>query len=306
MLIAEDDERQAELLRQYLRAAGHRVAVVHDGRSAPAARQRPPESVTLAAMGGVIGTLLGLVASAGYAGYHQCTYVAVIRGGPNGLTVHPPRQRWRWRPSAPIGADSVVHVSADTPQRLPDAGDIVGEPPSVRVEASLECADQVPGVSIAMRSVTPTGRSDGSRTGCATVSTRLPVFHRRPVQGGPAVGRGDRDGRTVGRRLTVCEIVATFRAGNPDAGTGSRGTHAAKPGGEELMDDALVAYNAGRVDGAAGDRDPQIAEDPEVGADYRIGLLDGRIAAFHLIAEVRRILGVEGSLFDRPDDVTGA
>ncbi|MBB4750749.1 hypothetical protein [Actinoplanes lobatus] len=70
------------------------------------------------------------------------------------------------------------------------------------------------------------------------------------------------------------------------------------------MDDALVAYNAGRVDGAAGYRDPQVAEDPEVGADYRIGLLDGRIAAFHLIAEVRRILGAEGSLFDRPDDVT--
>ncbi|GAA1610048.1 hypothetical protein [Actinoplanes couchii] len=64
------------------------------------------------------------------------------------------------------------------------------------------------------------------------------------------------------------------------------------------MDDALVAYNAGRVDGAAGFRDPQIAEDPEVGADYRIGLLDGRIAAFHLNRELRGILG--------PDDVTGA
>ena len=72
------------------------------------------------------------------------------------------------------------------------------------------------------------------------------------------------------------------------------------------MDDALVAYNAGRVDGAAGLRDPQIAEDPEVGADYRVGLLDGRIAAFHHIAEIRRILGVEGSLFDGPDDVSGA
>ena len=72
------------------------------------------------------------------------------------------------------------------------------------------------------------------------------------------------------------------------------------------MDDALVAYNSGRVDGAAGYRDPQIAEDPEIGADYRIGLLDGRIAAFHLMAEVRRILGVEGPLFERPDDVTGS
>ncbi|GIF14678.1 hypothetical protein Ate01nite_47100 [Actinoplanes teichomyceticus] len=68
------------------------------------------------------------------------------------------------------------------------------------------------------------------------------------------------------------------------------------------MDDALVAYNAGRVDGAAGYRDPQIAGDPEVGADYRIGLLDGRVAAYHLISEVRRILGVTGSLFAEPDE----
>ena len=68
------------------------------------------------------------------------------------------------------------------------------------------------------------------------------------------------------------------------------------------MDDALVAYNAGRVDGAAGFRDPQVAEDPELGPDYRIGLLDGRITAFHLIKEVRGILGVTGSFFDQPDD----
>ena len=68
------------------------------------------------------------------------------------------------------------------------------------------------------------------------------------------------------------------------------------------MDDALVAYNSGRVDGAAGHRDPQIAEDAEVGADYRIGLLDGRIAAYHLINEVRDILGVTGSLFEPPED----
>ena len=71
------------------------------------------------------------------------------------------------------------------------------------------------------------------------------------------------------------------------------------------MDEALVAYNAGRVDGAAGYRDPQIAGDPELGADYRIGLLDGRIAAFHLTTELRKVLGVEGSLFDRPDDAPG-
>ncbi len=67
-----------------------------------------------------------------------------------------------------------------------------------------------------------------------------------------------------------------------------------------------MTYNAGRVDGAAGFRDAQIAEDPEVGADYRVGLLDGRIAAFHLIKELRGILGVEGSLFDGPDDLTGS
>jgi hypothetical protein len=68
------------------------------------------------------------------------------------------------------------------------------------------------------------------------------------------------------------------------------------------MDDALVAYNAGRVDGAAGFRDPQVAEDPELGPDYRIGLLDGRIAAFHLIKEIRGILGHTGSFFEKPDD----
>jgi hypothetical protein len=94
----------------------------------------------------------------------------------------------------------------------------------------------------------------------------------------------------VGRVGRACEIVATF-------------VHA---WGEELMDDALVAYNAGRVDGAAGYRDPQIAEDPEVGADYRVGLLDGRIAAFHLTSELRKVLGVEGSLFERPDEAAGS
>jgi two-component system, OmpR family, response regulator MtrA len=34
VLIAEDDERQAEVLRQYLEADGHRAVVVHDGQSA--------------------------------------------------------------------------------------------------------------------------------------------------------------------------------------------------------------------------------------------------------------------------------
>ena len=71
------------------------------------------------------------------------------------------------------------------------------------------------------------------------------------------------------------------------------------------MDDALVAYHAGRVDGAAGHRDPQIAADPEVGADYRIGLLDGRIAAYHLRTELRDSMGMVGPLHERPDDVVG-
>lgn len=60
-----------------------------------------------------------------------------------------------------------------------------------------------------------------------------------------------------------------------------------------MMEEALVAYNAGRVDGAAGMRDAQLAGDPETGSDYRIGVVDGSVAAFQaeLIAEVRRLLG---------------
>jgi two-component system response regulator MtrA len=34
VLVAEDDERQAEVLRQYLELEGHRAVVVHDGRTA--------------------------------------------------------------------------------------------------------------------------------------------------------------------------------------------------------------------------------------------------------------------------------
>ncbi|WP_436532513.1 response regulator transcription factor [Actinoplanes sp. HUAS TT8] len=48
VLVAEDDQRQAELLRQYLRAAGHQVTVVHDGRSALAqSRRQPPDLLIL-------------------------------------------------------------------------------------------------------------------------------------------------------------------------------------------------------------------------------------------------------------------
>ncbi|GAA0586939.1 response regulator transcription factor [Paractinoplanes ferrugineus] len=40
--MAEDDRRQADLLGQYLRAAGHEVSVVHDGRSALTRARRQP------------------------------------------------------------------------------------------------------------------------------------------------------------------------------------------------------------------------------------------------------------------------
>ena len=61
---------------------------------------------------------------------------------------------------------------------------------------------------------------------------------------------------------------------------------------EAPMDEALVAYTAGHVDGAAGVRDGSRANDPETGQDYRIGVVDGSVAAFQaeLVAEVRRLL----------------
>ncbi|WP_436527264.1 hypothetical protein [Actinoplanes sp. HUAS TT8] len=60
-----------------------------------------------------------------------------------------------------------------------------------------------------------------------------------------------------------------------------------------MMEEALVAYNTGHADGAAGLRDAQLAEDPATGSDYRIGVVDGSVAAFQaeLVAEVRRLLG---------------
>ena len=59
------------------------------------------------------------------------------------------------------------------------------------------------------------------------------------------------------------------------------------------MDDSLQAYNTGHADGAAGRRDPDRADDPETGSDYRVGVVDGSVAAFQakLVAEVRRLLG---------------
>ncbi|MEV4703344.1 hypothetical protein [Actinoplanes sp. NPDC049316] len=56
------------------------------------------------------------------------------------------------------------------------------------------------------------------------------------------------------------------------------------------MDDALVAYGAGRVDALAGCRDAERARHPETGTDYRRGFLDGRLEVFRMFAQVRRIL----------------
>ena len=56
------------------------------------------------------------------------------------------------------------------------------------------------------------------------------------------------------------------------------------------MDEQLVAYNAGRVDGGVGCRDAERAAHPDTGADYRVGFLDGRIEVFHLLALIRKIL----------------
>ena len=48
ILVAEDDENQAELVRRYLEQDHHRVVVVHDGREAlDVARDRQPELVVL-------------------------------------------------------------------------------------------------------------------------------------------------------------------------------------------------------------------------------------------------------------------
>ncbi|MEU4621347.1 hypothetical protein AB0G04_15410 [Actinoplanes sp. NPDC023801] len=59
------------------------------------------------------------------------------------------------------------------------------------------------------------------------------------------------------------------------------------------MEEAIAAYTAGHVDGSTGVRDGSRANDPETGPDYRIGVVDGSVAAFQaqLIAEVRRLLG---------------
>jgi DNA-binding response OmpR family regulator len=51
VLVAEDDAKQAELLRRYLQREGHSVVVVHDGRAAiDEARARRPDLVLLDVM----------------------------------------------------------------------------------------------------------------------------------------------------------------------------------------------------------------------------------------------------------------
>jgi DNA-binding response OmpR family regulator len=51
VLVAEDDLRQAEVLRRYLAADGHSTTVVHDGRSAvEQARRQPPDLLVLDVM----------------------------------------------------------------------------------------------------------------------------------------------------------------------------------------------------------------------------------------------------------------
>ncbi|MEV0897606.1 hypothetical protein [Actinoplanes sp. NPDC049802] len=59
------------------------------------------------------------------------------------------------------------------------------------------------------------------------------------------------------------------------------------------MEEAIEAYAAGHTDGSAGYRDKERAHHPETGEDYRIGVVDGSVAAFQteLLAEVRRLLG---------------
>lgn len=59
------------------------------------------------------------------------------------------------------------------------------------------------------------------------------------------------------------------------------------------MEEAFQAYTAGHIDGSAGVQDRSRATDPETGPDYRVGVVDGSVAAFQseLTAQVRRLLG---------------
>ncbi|WP_127507140.1 hypothetical protein [Actinoplanes solisilvae] len=56
----------------------------------------------------------------------------------------------------------------------------------------------------------------------------------------------------------------------------------------DSADSSLKAYDEGRSDGEAGRRCPERADDP----DYRVGLVDGQLAAFEaaLIAAIRKAM----------------
>lgn len=56
----------------------------------------------------------------------------------------------------------------------------------------------------------------------------------------------------------------------------------------DSADGSLRAYDEGRSDGEAGRRDEVRADDP----DYRVGLVDGQLAAFEtaLIAAIRKAM----------------
>ena len=58
------------------------------------------------------------------------------------------------------------------------------------------------------------------------------------------------------------------------------------------MDAALLAYESGRADGLSGRHDTALAGDPGTGPDYRVGIVDGQLAAFEasLIAAIRKAL----------------
>lgn len=62
------------------------------------------------------------------------------------------------------------------------------------------------------------------------------------------------------------------------------------------MEDALLAYDSGRVHGFAGRRDEAKAADLKTGPDYQIGLTDGQVTLFEvqLLAAVRRAMDPNG------------
>jgi len=59
------------------------------------------------------------------------------------------------------------------------------------------------------------------------------------------------------------------------------------------VDDALLAYESGRADGLSGRHDAALAGDQRTGPDYRVGIVDGQLAAFEdaLVAAIRRAMG---------------